>query len=79
MGADEKIGGFCSKAKSHQKDVNPHFSRKRVLWVFIFPHKIKQKHFFMEKKYETIPRAKKEAAVGNVFKCVLVSKIILIL
>ena len=45
----------------------------------IFPHKIKQKHFILEKKYETIPRAKKEAAVGNVFKHVLVSMIILIL
>ena len=32
-----------------------------------FPHKIKQKHFFLEKKYETIPRAKKEAAVGNMY------------
>ena len=44
-----------------------------------FPHKIEQKHFFLEKKLETIPSAKKEAAVANVFKRVHVSKIILIL
>ena len=51
------------------KDVNRHFfSRKRVWWLIIFPHKIKQKHFFLEKKYETIPRLKKEAAVGNMFE-----------
>ena len=37
----------------------------------IFPHKIKQKHFFLEKKYETIPRSKKDAAVGNMLKHVL--------
>lgn len=36
--------------------------------TYHFPHKIKQKHFLLEKKYETIPRAKKDAAVGNMLK-----------
>ena len=44
---------------------SPFFSRNREWWLIIFPHKIKQKHFFLEKKYETIPRPKKEAAAGN--------------
>ena len=39
--------------------------------MIIFPHKIKQKHFFPEKKYEKIFRLKKEAAVGNILKHVL--------
>ena len=76
----KKTGGFFSMAKSHQKDVNRHFFLVNECGGLpFFPHKVKQKHFFREKKYETCPRAKKEAAVGDVFKHVLVSMITLVL
>ena len=39
--------------------------------IIIFPHEIKQKHFFLEKKYEKLFRPKKEAAVRNILKHVL--------
>ena len=54
------------------KDVNRHFFHVNEYGDSLFySHKIKQKLFFLEKKYETIPRPKKEAAVGNMLKHVL--------
>ena len=67
----KKLAAFVLWPNFTERCKSPFFSRKRVWWLIVFPHKIKQKHFFLEKKYETIPRPKKEAAVGNMLKNVL--------
>lgn len=80
MGADEKNWRLFFYGQISPKECkSPFFLVNECGGLPFFPHKVKQKHFFREKKYETCPRAKKEAAVGDVFKHVLVSMITLVL
>ena len=75
----EKLAAFVLWPNLTKRCKSPFFLVNGCGDLSFLPHKIKQKHFIVEKKYETIPRAKKEAAVENVFRHVLVSMIILIL
>ena len=56
---------------SPKRGKSPFFLVNECGDLSFFPHKIKQKHFFLEEKYETIPCPKKEAAVDVflIFPC----------
>ena len=66
----KKMAAFVLRSNLTKRCKSPFFLVNEYGDI-IFPHKIKQKHFFVEKKYETIPRSKKDAAVGNMLKHVL--------